>query len=228
MAEHDPIDPIHPNRLARLTRPLLADPPIAPTPLGEIRRRAARRARQRAAAVAVAALVVLAVGGTALARAGREAPVVGTTPGTGVQIPDLRIWMDTRATSVQIAAVQTTLLADPDVVSLVSSDQAAAYAQFRCYFSGQPDLLESVIPTELSYQFAVDVVGGAAAAEAVANHVEHAPGVKSVSFRPGLEAPIPATIPPAIAAELPPGAATGTMVLHPSPKICPITGTTLR
>ena len=139
MAEHDPISPIDPNRLTRLARPMLADPPIAPTPLAEIRRRAARRARQRVAALAVAVVVVLAVGGTALARAGREAPVkVGTTPGTGVQVPDVRVWMDRRATSAQIASVQAMLLADPAVVNLVYSDQAADYAQFRCYFGRQP------------------------------------------------------------------------------------------
>jgi hypothetical protein len=229
MAEHDPISPIDPDRLVRLARPMLTDPPIAPTPVAEIRRRAARRARQRVAALAVAVVVVLAVGGTALARAGREAPVqVGTTPGTGVQVPDLRVWMDNRATPAQIAAVQATLLADPAVVSLVYSDQAAYYGQFRCYFGRQREILESVDPIDLPTQFGLDVVGGAAAAQAVADEVEHAPGVRSVSFRPGLERTSSATIPPEIEAELPPGAATGTMVLHPPPPNCPITGTTLR
>ena len=68
--------------LARLARPLVADPPVATAPLGEIRRRAARRARQRTAALAVIVVAVLAVGGTALARSGREGPgvQVGTTP----------------------------------------------------------------------------------------------------------------------------------------------------
>ncbi len=70
-------DPIRSNDvggLARLAQPLVADPPVATAPLGEIRRRAARRARQRTAALAVVAVAVLALGGTALARAGREGP----------------------------------------------------------------------------------------------------------------------------------------------------------
>ena len=97
--------------LARLAQPLVADPPVATAPLGEIRRRAARRARQRAAALAVIVVAVLAVGGTALARSGREGPAVqvGTTPGTGQATADLRIYLTPTVTPAQIAAIQAAL-----------------------------------------------------------------------------------------------------------------------
>ncbi len=211
--------------LARLVQPLLADPPVATAPVGEIRRRAARRARQRAAALAVIVVAVLAVGGTALARSGREGPTVrvGTTP-AGQVLPDVRIYLDAQVTPAQIAALQAALLADPTVVTLTYSDVDAAYAQFRCYFAGQPDLLESVQPHDLPREFGVDVIGGAAAARVLFDRFEHAAGVKAESFRPGLEDKIG----PSVTLEVPQGASTGSMKVLRAPKVCPITATTLR
>ena len=225
-----PSDLSDPGGLAHLARPLMADPPVAVASLGEIRRRAARRARQRTAALVVMMVAVLALGGTALARAGREGPTVrvGTTPGTGQVFPDVRIFLDTQATPAQIAALQAALLADPSVGSLTYSDQAAAYVQYQCYFAGQPDLLESVEPSALPSEFGVDVIGGAAEAQRLFDRFEHAPGVKAESFRPGLEAPVLGSIPPGLAAELPPGAASGPMTVRTPPRACPIPTTTLR
>jgi FtsX extracellular domain len=212
--------------LTRLAQPLVADPPVATAPLGEIRRRAARRARQRTAALAVIVVAVLAVGGTALARSGREGPTVqvGTTPGTGQIFPDVRIYLEAEATPAQVAALQAALLADPAVVTLTYSDDDAAYAQFRCYFAGQPDLLESVHPSDLPRVFGVDVIGGATAARTLFDRFEHTAGVKAESFRPGLED----TSPTSVILEVPQGANTGTMKVLGPPKVCPITGTTLR
>ena len=140
------------NELERLAGPLLADPPIPRTPVTEIRRRAARRTRQRMAAVGIAAAVVLLAAGTALAMSGRESTgvQVGTGPGTTVNPAyDLTIYMEAHATPAQIAAIQHDLLADPNVTGLLYSTHADSYEHFQCLFSDQPQLIESLQPTDL-------------------------------------------------------------------------------
>ena len=116
------------------------------------------------------------------------------------------------------------------VATLTFSDQAAAYQQFRCYFAGQSSLLEGMRPSDLPPVFGVDVVGGPAAAQALYDRYQHVPGVQAETFRPGLVTPTLTAVPPALAAELPPGAASasGTMVVKSPPRPCPITATTLK
>jgi hypothetical protein len=212
--------------LRRLTDPLLVDPVIAPTPVAEIRRRAARRSRQRAGALAVIVVALLAVGGTALARAGRQGPPVqvGTTTATGAPFPDLRVFLNTDVTAAQTAAIQARLLADPNVTDLVFADHNEVYSEFRCLFAGQPDLEESVTPSELPVSFYVYVAGGQTEATQLEHAIDGMAGVKEVSFKPGL-------IQPPVSFTIPAGASAGSMVERvpvPSQRRCPFTGSTIR
>ena len=180
MDEHD---------LARLTRPLVAHPPVPPAPVADLERRAARRSRRRGAALAVAVVLLLAAGGTALARAGRETSserLGTTTPTTAAPQPDLRIYLDAdgRPTE-QAATVQAALLADTQVVGLTYQDQAGAYREFRCLFADEPDLVRSGEADRLPPSFLVDVAGGQAAIDRVAFALGRSPSLASMRAATG-------------------------------------------
>ncbi len=179
-----PDDPMNPSELRRLTQPLLADPVIGPTPLAEIRHRAARRHRQRAGALTIAAVVLLAVGGTALALAGRPSPSerVGTETPTTVEVRlPLTVWIQPTATPGQVAAIRAALMADPEVTTLVYQDQDATYRQFACLFATQPGLVHSVEPSELPPSFGIVADDGQPAIDEVARRVAPLAGVKEVA-----------------------------------------------
>jgi hypothetical protein len=215
------------NELERLAAPLVATPPISPTPIGELRSRAARRTRRRMAAVGIAALVVLLGAGTALGLAGRESPPVrvGTTPGTDVPGFDITIYLDPRATVSQIAPIEHALLANPNVTGLVYSTQADTYRRFECLFADQGQLLESVQPTDLPASFGVDFVGGKGEL-AQLEQLGGAIGAKGFSIPPGSPYALPTT-----SFTIPPGGVRGGMVYATTRgglRSCPVTGTTLR
>jgi len=217
------------NDLARLAEPLVATPPIPPTPVGELRRRAARRTRRRMTAIGVAALVVLIGAGTALGLSGREAPPVqvGTGPGSTVSPAfDMEIFLDPRATPTEISSLERALLADPNVTGLVYSTQADSYLRFQCLFSDQPQLVESVQPEDLPASFEVDFVGGKGEAIELEQFVSR-PGVKDYSFPPGSRY---RSLTTETSVSIPPGAVRGGMVYETSTTIrsCPTPGTTLR
>ncbi len=223
------------DELRRLAGPMLADSPIPPTPVAEIRRRAAaRRARRRATALGLAAVIVLVTAGSALALSGREHPVqVGTSPGTTL-VPsfDITIYMNPAATAAETSSVQQALMADPNVTGLVYTDELGSYARFRCLFADQPQLVESVQPDELPPSFGVDFVGGQAEVDRLYATIYGGPGVKEFSFKPGSSYRVPTsdqdTVP--VHVTFPPGTPVGPMVPQSSPALrdCPVTGTTLR
>jgi len=214
------------NDLSRLAAPLVASPPIPPTPLGELRRRAVRRTRRRMTAIGVAALVILIGAGTALGLSGREAPPVqvGTTPGTDVPGFDITIYLDPRITPAELAPIEHALVSDPNVTGLVYSTQADAYRRFECLFSRQPQLLESVQPTDLPASFSVDFVGGKGELIRLEGFGS-AIGAKGYALPPGSQYAIPTT-----SFTIPPGGVRGGMVYATTRGglACPITGTTLR
>ena len=222
-----------PNELERLAGPLLADPPIPRTPVGEIRRRAARRTRQRVAAVGIAAALVLLAAGTALAMSGREGTgvQVGTGPGATVNPAyDLTIYLEAQATPAQIAAIQHDLLADPNVTGLLYSTHADSYERFQCLFSDQPQLIESLQPTNLPETLSVDIVGGQAEFDGLSSWLDAAP-IDLLQLPVG--SPYHVSQPDvsyAASATMPLGAAIGGMNYQTSTSIrdCPFTGTTLR
>jgi hypothetical protein len=223
------------NDLERLAAPLVATPPIPPTPIGELRRRAARRTRRRITAIGVAALVVLIGAGTALGLSGREAPPVqvGTSPGTDVPAFDLRIYLNPDATPAQVAAISRRLLEDPNVTGLTYADAAASYAQFECLFSDQPQLIESVQPGDLPTNFGVNIVGGQVEMDRLGSWLHDAAGVKVLQLHPGSAYHILEPVQQAygtVSYTIPPGAAIGRMQYQTSSTIqrCPMTGTTLR
>ena len=177
--------------------------------------------------MALVLVVVLGVGGTALARAGRESSSerVGTsTPTTLEPTPDVRVFMAPAATPDEIQAVRAKLLADPDVVTLTYQDQVGAYQNFACLFSDQRELVHSVRATELPPSFGADVGGDPSRAQAVGDSVAGFPGVKEVSYRPGL------------LSASPPSRLTVTIQEHgqtvvtdvPLRRPCPSTATTLK
>jgi len=218
------------NELERLAAPLLADPPIARTPVGEIRRRATRRSRQRLTVVGVVALIVLLGAGTALARAGREAPVqVGTGPGT-TAFPnfDLTLYVATFVSADDVAAIQRTLLDDPNVTRLLFSTQAQNYRYVRCIDAREPRVLENVSESDFGPIFRIGIAGGQAEVDRIAQEMSaRIAGHQVLIYASGgYEVPTSTTRTSA----LPPGAVVGRMTLRTPSTLVPCTpeGTTLR
>jgi FtsX extracellular domain len=172
------------DELRRLAGPLVADPPIPSTPVAEIQRRASvRRSRHRVTAIGILAVVVLVIAGSALAVSGRESSLeVGTTPGTTiVPVPDVVIYVVPNATTAQIDAVQSRLLADPDAIGIDYWSTEATDQEFKCLFARQPDLVESVRPEELPLSFRVFVAGGSATVDRMVDEYGSLAAVKEVA-----------------------------------------------
>jgi cell division protein FtsX len=168
--------------LARLAAPLVSDPPIPATPVGELRRRAIRRTRRRLAA-AVVVVVALLGGGVAMAATGRESTEVrvGTGPGTTTSPGfDMVVYLESSATPAQVQAIEGQLLADPDVTTIVYSTADDSFQRFTCMFAADPALVESVQPGTLPAVVSVDFVGGQTEYEHLLQGMADLPGVKVV------------------------------------------------
>jgi len=171
------------DELRRLGDQLVADPPIARTPIADIERRASRRATVRRGAIVVVTLLVLAVGVGVLAHSGGGEAGLATQPGATLppqQRGDLVIYLNPDAQAVAVQAVRDELLADDHVTAILYADQNDAYQDFACLFADQAELVQNVAPSILPSSFRLDIRGGAAAIDRIRGFYEGRPGVRSV------------------------------------------------
>ncbi len=120
-----------------------------------------RRGTVLATTLCVAAVVAVVVAMVLLRSDGGTTSKVTVTPTSSAACGSRgradELSMNVNATEAQIAGVRAVLDQTPNVAAIRFMDHAAAYAEFKCLFAANPDLVRNVDPAALpvSYRFRI-------------------------------------------------------------------------
>jgi cell division protein FtsX len=126
------------------------------------------------------------------AQAPSEAELLVTIRGCQGDVVDLEIFMNVTASQAEIDGATRAVAAEPGLTVARVLGKDDAYAEFRRVFASNPDLLNSIRPTDLPASIRVLAPGGVTAE--VLNRLRTLPGVETVVTTDALCAPIRALL----------------------------------